>query len=475
MASPFPLPISYGKTDAVKNSGGFLINWEAEVAPRDALTPVTLRGSPGLELFSDLGTQPCVGAIEVDGAGYIITKTGLYRVFPDGGSHQFATFSLGVRVSVATNGIHIVATDGQRIWSYAIRTDEQSRYDTSAAYVNFAVELTSDPNYYPAETVTFLDGFLIFGRTGTNQFYNTEQYSLTVLGSAFSQAETNPDDVVAVLQDNQVLNVIGVKTSEFWTDVGVGDSPFQRVQGGTVGHGAASAYSVASNKGNVFMLALEGVVYAHQGYSARPISKPEVEDEIRKRDASSATAYCYDDAGHPYYVLNLDAFGDAPAITLVYDLSTNLWHRRSDATYGRHRASCAMNVFGKVLVGDFSSGKVYRIGPDLYSNDGDPLIAEIITAQVPPFGGEYADYNLFEMEMDAGLGNADCPIPQIGLEVSDDDGKTFGNQRLKDVGAIGEFKTKIRWRRNGSSYWRRYRIVLSDPVRRSATSLAWIE
>lgn len=479
MAQPFPLPISYGHTDAVKNSGGWLINWEAEVAPKDARTPVTLRGSPGLDRFAeciDVGgiSQPIVDAVEVDGAGYIITKTGLFRVFADGGTYQLATFALRQNARAATNGVHIVAVDGLRTWSYTIQTDEQSRYDNSTPFTDFGVELTADPNYYPSNTVTFMDGYFVFDRAGTQQVFNSEQYSLTVLPLAFKAAESSPDDVIAVLADHQVLNVIGSKSSEFWYDAGVGDMPFQRVEGGVVEHGTASAYCIAKNKNNTFVVASEGVVYAYQGYTPRPISVPAIEDELRIRDLTTATAFCYDDGGHPYYHLAIAGVGDVPAITLVYDLSTNLWHRRRDQTYGRYRCNCAIQVFGKTLVGDYVSGKVYEIGPHIYSIDGDPLVADIIPGPMPT-AGDYADFNLFELEMDAGVGNADCPEPQIGLEVSNDDGVAFGNQRLKPIGAVGERKTHIRWRQLGSAYWRRYRIRLSDPVKRSMASLAYIE
>lgn len=480
MASPFPLPIAYGHTDAVKNSGGFLVNLEAEAAPQDARTPVTLRGSPGYDMFTDMVdavtglSEPGLCCIEVDGAGYAITRKGLFRVFSDGGYFQLATFALSTRARCETNGLVIVAVDGTKTWSYTIRADEQSRYDNHTAFADFGVDLSNAANYYASNTVSFLDGYLVYDRATTNQFFNTEAYSTTVDPLAFSQAEANPDDVVGCIADHQILTVMGTKSMEFWFDAGVGESPFARVDGGVVEHGLISAYALAKNKNNIFLLAPEGVVYAVQGYQPRPISTPAVEDELRPRDLTTATGYCYDDAGHPYYVLNVEASGDYPAITLVYDLSTNLWHRRRHPTYGRLPIAGTMLVFGKVLGVSYIDGKIYEIGPEFYDLDGDPLIAEIVTGPMPT-AGEYADFNLFEIEVDGGVGNAACPEPQIGMEISDDDGKTFGNQRLQPLGALGKYKNKVRWRRNGSSYFRRYRVTLSDPVRRSMTSVALIE
>ena len=464
---PFPLPISYGHTDAVKNSGGYLINLEAEVAPKDARTPVTIRGTPGLSTFADTGQFPVVAMIEVDEAGYVITKTGIYRIFPDGGHYKLGTFVLGQFARAQTNGIDIVATDGLRIWAYTIQADEQSRYDNNTPFTNFATELTGEPNWYPSSSIDFLDGYLILARDDTNQFYNTDGYSLTVNALAFSSAETNPDLVRAVFVDHQTLAVIGSKTVEFWYDAGVGDSPFQRVQGGVSEHGTASPYCVAKINNNMFMVTPEATVYAFQGYQPRPISTPAIEEELKRRDLTQATAFCYTDGGHFYYQLTAGDF------TAVYDMSTNLWHVRRDYNLGRHRASSHMFVFNKNLVGDFNSGKVYHYSTDYYDDDGDPLIAEIVSGPAET-GGRSVGIGLIEFQIDVGVGNAACPDPQAGLEISRDDGKTFGNQRLKPIGKVGAYQNRVRWQKNGDAVSPRFRFRLSDPVPRRMTSQALV-
>lgn len=476
MADPraFPLPISYGETEAVKNSGGFLVNWEAEAAPADARTPVTLRGSPGLKVFSAISNFPVVDGLVINNACYVATKVGIYRVFPDGGSYRLGTISVGVRGRCSTNGLAFVIADGLRTWSYTFRSDEQSRYDTNAPYTDFAVELTGTPNYYPSSTIAYLDQRLIFDRRDTSQFFNTNLLSLTVDGTNFKSAESSPDNVVGVFVDHQILTVFGVTTTEFFSDSGVGDSPFDRVPGGVVEHGAAGPYCFAKISNNTFVLSNEGVVYAFQGYVPRPISTPAVTNEIKMRNRATATSFCYIDGDHYYYQLNLEANGpDVPGISLVYDLATDLWHVRRDEEHGRHRASCYMLAFGKHLVGDFSTGVIYEMSTDFYDNAGDPLVAEIVTGPIPT-GGREAMHAFIELEVDVGNGTALCPDPVIGMEASNDDGKTFGSQRLKPIGKVGRFKNRVRWFGNGSSRMRRYRFKLSDPVKRYATSQAWI-
>ena len=467
-SQPFPLPISYGHTDQVKNSGGYLINLEAEVAPPDARSPVTIRGTPGLSTFWDTGDFPVVALIENDGACYIITKNALYRGFEDGGTFKLATFALQSLANASTNGIDIVATDGFRIWAYTIRSDEQSKYDTSAPFVDYAVELTNEPNWYPASSITFLDGYFILNRDGSNQFYNTGLYSLTVNVAAFSAAETNPDDVVAVYVDHQGLEIFGTKSVEFWYDAGVGESPFQRVSGGLSEHGAASPWCIAKINNNTFTVSPEATVYAYQGYQPRPISTPAIEDALKMQDLTTATAFCYSDGGHFYYQLTAGTF------TAVYDMSTQLWHVREDAEYGRHRASCHAFAFGRNLVGDFNSGKVYHYSTEYTDNAGDPLIAKMVSGPLPT-GGQPVGVSQIGLDTAVGFGNADCPNPVIGLEMSRDDGLTWGNQRTQSLGALGKYKRRVTWNKCGSAYDPRFRFTLSDPVKRSFSSRAWIE
>jgi hypothetical protein len=474
---PFPLPISFGQTDAVKNSGGFLINWEADAVPpgADARTPVTLRGSPGLAVFSDISEFPVVDGLVVNDACYVCLKNGIYRIFPDGGSYKLGTISLLAKGRASTNGIDLLVADGLRTWAYTFRSDEQFRYDTNAPFTDFAVEKTGEPNYYPASTVTFLDGYLIMDRKNTNQFFNTDPLSLTVGGTNFRSAESSPDNVVGVLADHQVLNIFGRDTIEFHYDSGVGDSPFPRVPGGVLEHGAASPYCFAKVNNNTFVLSNEGTVYAITGYSPRQVSTSAIEDEIKKRDASTATAFCYIDGGHSYYQMTLEQNGpDIPAFTGVYDMSTGLWHQRKDETYSRHRASCYMKAFGKNLVGDFSSGKVYEMSTAYYDNAGDPLVAALESGPFVTAGLQLAIDDIM-FEIDVGNGTLAFPNPVAGLEISRDDGKTYGNQRQQSLGRLGVYKKRVHWTSCGASIDPRFRFVISDPVPRNLASRAWVK
>lgn len=503
---PFPLPIAFGKTDAVKGSGGHLINWMAEQAPADAKTPVNLLGTPGLRLFSQVGDNDILAGVEINNAFYVVSKGGFYRVFPDGGAFLLGTLELDPQCSIASNGLHVVVVDGKRSFAYTIQSDEQQRYDNQAAFVNFVTELTGTPNFYPSNTVTFLDQMFIFDRAGSSQFFNTGLLTLTVDPAAFTSAESKPDHVVAMRECQQQLFAIGNRTYEVFYNSGAGKSPFVRVQGAVGDYGTEAPYTVQSIRNTVLWLAHDRNVVQISGYAARVISTQAIADELMERDTTGALAWTYTEDGHDFYVLTVGDF------TAAYDLTTGLWHQRKDARYGRHRGNCAIRAYDRVFVGSFD-GKLYQMAQDIYAEESDPLIAQIVTGPLET-AFRKVGFPRFEIDIDVGFDRPEVDAPpdvhylltkdgvplmaglfggvvkpllaflafgktklsaQIGLEISNDDGQTWGIQRLKPLGLIGKTYQRVRWQRNGDGRQRRWRLTLSDPVPRRMTTRAWME
>lgn len=466
--SPFPLPISYGLAKGVRSSAGYLINMEAEAAPVTARTTVRLNGSPGLKLFADTGTGEVLSMITANNVAYAVTRTGFYRVFENGGVFKLGTVDLLFRCAIATNGTHVVVTDGRKIFSYEIQSDEQDRYNNGTAFNDFMTELTNASNYNPSNTVTFLNQRFIFDRIETNQFYNTGLLDLTVNALAISSAEASPDYAVAVIQNQQQLWVIGAETFEVFYDSGVGFSPYQRVDAAGGDHGTRSPYSLKSFRNSVFWLDQNGSVIEAAGYVASPVSTPDIEAKITEQDLTTAVAFCYEEKGHHYYQLTVGTF------TAVYDLSTGLWHQRKDRTESRHLANCHCFAYGKNLVGSYTDGKIYEMSRAYYDNAGDPMVAEIITGP-DTTAGRMTGYPSIELEVQSGVGNVNIENPQIGMQISHDDGKTWGITRYRSIGATGEYMTRVRWMRNGQSRFRRHKFTISDPVQRSMTAQMWVE
>lgn len=56
--------------------------------------------------------------------------------------------------------------------------------------------------------------------------------------------------------------------------------------------------------------------------------------------------------------------------------------------------------------------------------------------------------------------------PQLMLDWSDDNGKTWSNQRTASFGLAGRFLQRVKFFRLGQARDRIYRVSISDPVKR---------
>lgn len=73
-------------------------------------------------------------------------------------------------------------------------------------------------------------------------------------------------------------------------------------------------------------------------------------------------------------------------------------------------------------------------------------------------------FTMFQLDIEAGMGNPDAPDPQVMLSWSDDGGHTWSPERWVSAGKQGEYARRAIWWRCGTSRDRVWRIVVSDPV-----------
>lgn len=100
---------------------------------------------------------------------------------------------------------------------------------------------------------------------------------------------------------------------------------------------------------------------------------------------------------------------------------------------------------------------------DVVTLPGLPITRDRI-CRLPFNGGLRAILNRLEAFIQAGVGNDDCPDPQITLRLSRDGGNTWGNEITVSMGQLGQYVTRVVWNRLG--YYRDGAIWLrvTDPV-----------
>lgn len=69
-----------------------------------------------------------------------------------------------------------------------------------------------------------------------------------------------------------------------------------------------------------------------------------------------------------------------------------------------------------------------------------------------------------EVYLQAGVGNAEAPDPQMMLQYSKDGGETWSAERWMSAGKVGEFTKRLRWMQLGQSRDWVFRVVASDAV-----------
>lgn len=437
-------------------TGSRLVNWFARQSPMGAVSEVGLYGTAGTRLFADTGsTNPILGMHKFGDLVYAATRENLYSINEAGATINIGPILLSGAASFADNGQQMVLCDGARGYKYDGTTLSE----------------ISDAAFYPSSSVAFMDGYLIFVRDGTQQYFITGLDAVTFDALDFASAETQNDKLLAVLQDHRELWLFGETSIEVHYNRGDADFPFKPISGALVEHGIASPFAMAKADNSVFILSNEGIVYRFVGYQAQRVSTHEIEHAIGQRDISTARAFAWYEEGHTFIQWNIGS-----DLSVVFDVSTGFWHERSHIDHGRHHANSHVLAFGKNLVGDFSTGKIYEQDLSIYDDAGRPMIALGESAPLH-LNRDRAFHSTFEARHEPGVGltTGQGSDPKIMMQFSDDGGVTWSNERWKSLGARGERGTRTVWRRLGNSRERIYRVAISDPVQRAMLATAYVE
>jgi hypothetical protein len=432
------------------------VNLYLEMMP-DNKTPKALRGTPGTVEFADLGAQPVRGMHVVEKASslmYAVAGNKLYSITTAGVATERGTLNTTAgRVSISDNGAQVMVVDGTNGYTYTIATT------TFAQIV--------DADFPTADVCLFLDGYSIVNKANTGSFQISSAYDSTAWAALdIKTAEGDPDNLVTIAKRNRQLFAIGSISTEVFYHSGASTFPFDRVNGLIIDAGCQARWSVATLNNTLAWLGRDskggGAVIRLDGYTPSRMSTPALEDEIASYgDISDAFAYTYHRSGHIFYVLTFPTVRK----TWVYDAVTNRWAKRQ--TYncgGRHLSNSHVYFNGKHYVGDYRNGKIYELSESTYTDDGEPIERWRTGSYIAPDNKPLA-HSKFEMEFEAGVGNADAPDPQAMLSWSDDGGKTWSNEVQTSIGAQGQYGQRAEWGPLGSAVQRLYKVKVSDPVK----------
>jgi hypothetical protein len=327
-----------------------------------------------------------------------------------------------------------------------------------------------------ARTVTFVGGFFVAEQPGTQNFWVSNAFDGSMWNAlAFTAMSSTSDNILAVDNLSGNLVLFGQKAQEFWQNVGAFPQPFQAILSAANTWGLAAIFSrahvlSANDQDSIIFLGQSesGQVQLVQvtGFSPKVISDPDTESIWNGfTTTSDATAYSYQIDTHRFYQINFPTANRS----WIYDGSTGILSEVQTGTSvipTRHTGNIATYYSGQTLVADYATNQVYTLNPNVYTDNGVTIIRQIVTRHVlSNFNRIRISLLYLDMETGVGLQTGQGSNPQIMLEYSKDNGRTWSAQRWVSLGKVGTYLTRVLWRRFGSTRDATFRITMSDPVK----------
>lgn len=406
--------------------------WPQLQATDKAVSKYILQSFYGLKLFKDQDGFKDRGMILNQGILYKVTDTTLYTVASNGDHTVLGIIPGSNRCRMKAMGSQIIINNGGGlvyIWNGS------------------SLVQNTDPNLGTPRGVAVLNNQAIYD-AGSGQGWDVSDVGTPgiINGLNNAQAESFSDDLLIPYAYSETLYLMGTDTIELWWNSGQGNPPFDKIQGAVKSFGLGAIDSVAETTDVILLFGSDRQVHALTGGASAVdtiISTPALNKIFKDYTVvSDAIGFTMQLEGQWFYVLTFPI----QDITWVYPVGGE-WFEWGSSLHGRIRANSYVKAFGKDLVADYNSGKIYELDPETYT-DADEFIVRTRDSG-PIYGGLFkADGKDFEitsleiiLETGVGLLAGQGIDPRIMLAVSRDGGKTFGTERFLRCGALGEMVT----------------------------------
>ena len=344
--------------------------------------------------------------------------------------------------------------------------------------VNLATNAVAQTLTNKTLLVGMIDGYFISFDPNTGRIWLSNlSDGMTWDPTQFAQRSAAPDSWKAMIVVPPDIWLIGSLTGDVWYNAGAFPFPLAPRQGLNFKYGIVAPFSLQAIGPTVLWLAQAtegtGIVVRTVGYEPQRISTYALETAIagylRQGPIDNAEAMVYEDQGHPFYVLR---FPTAER-TWVYDLTMNTWHQRgywnparNQFEVWRPRVHCfANNVH---LIADDKSGTIQSMDVTNGSEFDGSAIRRVRRA---PGAGVFSQLRqvpmrVIEIYLENGLGlqSGQGSDPRAMWRSSDDGGRTWGNERQGQTGRVGQYRTRVRFWRNGIPRDRVSELSVSDPI-----------
>ncbi len=419
-----------------------LVNCYREPA-QSARTQFVVKSVLGEEDLVDLPNVFLQEMVSVDEVLYAVTGGELYRVTPAGASTLLGSVNDGdTTISSNTGNITVAAGGDYYVWDGSSLTTP----DTGA--------------FQSVGSVTFLGQYTIVTEAGGRRFQWSGIADPTSFDALhFATKEARDDDILRAVGFRGRLVLFGERSIEIWATSGSGANAFARIPGGVADTGLKSYRLLTEFDQGIFFVGDDGIVYVHDGQNLTAISSRAVETALELGEPVSC--FYYEDEGHKFACI---AFEDRPA--WCFDFATGEWHERA---FGADLDPWPVRACAKA--GDWFSvtrtGEIRKMVRNNQDADG-PLVRRMVSNTLHLDGQRF---RVAELEVFARVGKSDLtdnsgdPRPAYcWTRFSRDNGQTWGPERWRSLGDVGEYRTRPVWRSCGQYRQCTVELTCSEPA-----------
>jgi len=431
---------------------------------RGATAEVVLCPWPGVELIVATNSSDGRAHIFINGEEYAIQGSSLIQYDTDGVPTFRGT------VAVDTNPATISSNGDGGGQLFITSGSNGYLFDVITKTLTLIAALTGK-----ATMGDQLDGYFLALDEDTGTFYSSELLDGATwnTGVMFAQRNSSPDPWVAMKVKGKLINLQGSQTSEIWFNNGSSPFPFAPHPSGNQPYGTGAPFSVAVCGDSLLWLGAskdgKGMVKRAPGFTPEDVATYAVAFAINSYPITSdarGDGFSYN--GHDFYILSFPTANK----TWCYDLQMQAWtelgswdpaHLAND--YGVYRPRYHALAFGEHRWLHATGTGLYRMVPLGTDVDGLAIRRERIGPTLEA-ENERMFFSRFELDLEPGLGltAGQGSDPQVMLQTSNDGGKTWGTERWRSAGKIGEYLRRVFWDRLGSARRRVFKIVMTDPI-----------
>lgn len=409
--------------------------------PNPTVEKLALKGRPCAGDFATQGAGPIRGMFQKSGLfgddAIIVSGTSVARVDQSGAVTYFTGTVPGygrVDMDGAINTAGTTAVDEVRI--------------TNGDGIYLVTGTTVAPETFPDDagvtSIMALRGFWFASRADSQIGY------IRIPGDGFWQAlsavsaEKQPDALLAIWPLGDLSVFFGAASIEGWQFTGQGTPPVAPVPGQTFDVvGLLTRDAVTSAGGALYFVGSDFGFYELATYP-KLLSTPDFAEQVRQTDAASIRLGTITLDQHTFVISRL-----GNNATVAYDITNGTFIDWTSKGRDYFRPHMFCQVGGRALGGDAETGTIWRLEPDTFSDDGDE-VTRVFCGWLPiPSGSTTLDSVSLDIEVGVGLISGQGSDPQIGLSISTDQGKTFTDPEWEPLGAMGEYETRVIWRRLG--------------------------